>query len=415
MSAQVSLVRNGSTVQNRLLELDNNIIGLFVGTLAALDWINFFGEVTHIRLYFSLGILSVKPLSMLTLFASAIYLTFSAIILISLPRPTSRSHAILPNLIAVLAAFSVYLFALVPAGGLFGISVSTALSLTLLGTSLVIVSMFYLGRAFTVTPQARFLVTAGPYHFVRHPMYVGNILSLLGVALLLDSWQAILLFLICAILQVVRAHCDEIILQDTFPEYADYKTKVGRFIPRVHANGIAVTIVFATILCSFNSQDAVAFTVLAPQKTDGLSLLPFVLVAGVADEWAPRCESWTNSLAQPGVWLNSDQIKKADDAINQGMLKSIDKCKNFIALWTKCKSYESAWDRKNVGDAAFVMAVEGLGGCEAMVGIEKMCMPLENMAYGGTVLTPPQLAVITQCFTLDLKKNPILVAIRPAM
>jgi hypothetical protein len=91
MSIQVSLGTRGETLLNRWLQLDNNIIGLFILALAAFDWIAFYNEINHIGLYFSLGVYKVKFLSTLSLLLSAVYLTVAAIILVSLKRPVSRS------------------------------------------------------------------------------------------------------------------------------------------------------------------------------------------------------------------------------------------------------------------------------------------------------------------------------------
>jgi hypothetical protein len=56
---------------------------------------------------------------------------------------------------------------------------------------------------------------------------------LLGLALLIDSAAAAGLVFICGCLQVGRALYEEKILQANFLEYADYKARVGRFIPRL--------------------------------------------------------------------------------------------------------------------------------------------------------------------------------------
>jgi Phospholipid methyltransferase len=310
----------------------------------------------------------------------------------------------------------VYAFALTPSGSLLGLSVYVAFSLIVLGTLLVLVSMIFLRRAFSVTPQARFLVTSGPYRIVRHPMYVGNILSLLGVAFLVDSWEAVTLFFICAGLQIARAHYDENVLQATFPEYTDYKKRVGGFIPRLGVGAHFTTAVFIFgALCFRAPGDASAMTAFTGMNSLLPSLeSPIVRVANTSDEWGPKCEVWSSAVARPGVWLSATLKATIDGAQNN--FKSADKCKSFFVLWSKCRSYENDWANKNVGDAAFIKEIEELSGCEAIVGLDNVCVALEKLAYGGTVLSPPQLAVITECFVVDLKKNPILLtAIRPAM
>jgi protein-S-isoprenylcysteine O-methyltransferase Ste14 len=45
------------------------------------------------------------------------------------------------------------------------------------------VSLFHLGRSFSLMPEARRLVTDGPYAVVRHPLYLGEAVSTLGLML----------------------------------------------------------------------------------------------------------------------------------------------------------------------------------------------------------------------------------------
>ena len=96
-----------------------------------------------------------------------------------------------------------------------------------------LLSLIYLRRALTVTPQAISLVTTGPYSIVRHPMYSGSIVIMLGLMLLVDSAIAVGLFLVCGVLQIQRALYEEKLLDDSFCEYSKYKSHVGRFIPRL--------------------------------------------------------------------------------------------------------------------------------------------------------------------------------------
>jgi protein-S-isoprenylcysteine O-methyltransferase Ste14 len=60
-----------------------------------------------------------------------------------------------------------------------------------LGLLLALWAMVALDRSFSVAPAKRELVTWGPYVFMRHPMYGGEILSLIGVLVASFSlWNA---------------------------------------------------------------------------------------------------------------------------------------------------------------------------------------------------------------------------------
>lgn len=76
------------------------------------------------------------------------------------------------------------------------------------------------------------IVTTGPYAIVRHPMYGGAILFLLGTPLLLGSSYGLVFAPLLVILLAIRSIFEERALADRFPEYAGYTEKVRyRFAP----------------------------------------------------------------------------------------------------------------------------------------------------------------------------------------
>jgi len=78
------------------------------------------------------------------------------------------------------------------------------------------------------------LVTAGPFRFVRHPLYLGMAGLLLATVLGLSSlFGAALAFLLFAPGTIVRIHAEENLLKETFgAEFEDYRRRVPGFIPR---------------------------------------------------------------------------------------------------------------------------------------------------------------------------------------
>jgi protein-S-isoprenylcysteine O-methyltransferase Ste14 len=78
------------------------------------------------------------------------------------------------------------------------------------------------------------IATSGPYAIVRHPMYAGAILFLLGTPLLLGSWIGLALAPVIIVGIAVRAVLEERTLSAQFPDYADYAARVRyRFVPLV--------------------------------------------------------------------------------------------------------------------------------------------------------------------------------------
>jgi protein-S-isoprenylcysteine O-methyltransferase Ste14 len=76
--------------------------------------------------------------------------------------------------------------------------------------------------------------TTGPYRIVRHPMYVGVILTVLGVPVLLGSLFALVPAVLIAGLFVLRTALEDRTLQAELPGYADYaRTVRWKLLPGV--------------------------------------------------------------------------------------------------------------------------------------------------------------------------------------
>jgi protein-S-isoprenylcysteine O-methyltransferase Ste14 len=90
-----------------------------------------------------------------------------------------------------------------------------------------------LRRSLSVIPEARRLVTGGPYRLVRHPLYLFEILAGLAVLLGAPGWIAMGSYVAFVALQVTRSRLEERLLDSTFPGYDDYARRTRRLIPFV--------------------------------------------------------------------------------------------------------------------------------------------------------------------------------------
>jgi protein-S-isoprenylcysteine O-methyltransferase Ste14 len=78
------------------------------------------------------------------------------------------------------------------------------------------------------------VISTGPYHYVRHPMYAAIVIFMVGTALLLGSWYGIVLGLILGVILARRAVLEERTLRAELPGYGAYMAQVKyRLIPYV--------------------------------------------------------------------------------------------------------------------------------------------------------------------------------------
>jgi protein-S-isoprenylcysteine O-methyltransferase Ste14 len=82
--------------------------------------------------------------------------------------------------------------------------------------------------------RGQYVVTEGPYRFVRHPSYIGSILSWVCAALALGSWLALVSVALVAATVVVRTALEDRTLREELPGYVEYAQRVHyRLLPGV--------------------------------------------------------------------------------------------------------------------------------------------------------------------------------------
>lgn len=95
---------------------------------------------------------------------------------------------------------------------------------------------FYLREAFSPfvePPQSQRLVSSGLYSAIRHPMYLGSLLLLLGLPLIVAAKYAWALSLVAFVGLLFRIQSEEQMLTDHLAGYVDYARTRWRLAPYV--------------------------------------------------------------------------------------------------------------------------------------------------------------------------------------
>jgi len=101
------------------------------------------------------------------------------------------------------------------------------------GLCIVVMGKLSLGRSFGLTPANRGIVCRGLYRVVRHPIYLGYLITHLGFLLANPSGWNIAMLVVADVALTFRAICEEQTLAQD-PEYRLYMDRVRwRLIPAV--------------------------------------------------------------------------------------------------------------------------------------------------------------------------------------
>jgi protein-S-isoprenylcysteine O-methyltransferase Ste14 len=113
-----------------------------------------------------------------------------------------------------------------------GVAVCTA------GLILRIWPVFVLGNRFSglvAIQPGHTLVTTGIYGMIRHPSYLGLLLTVLGWGLAFRSIVGVLIGLLLVPVLIARINAEERLLRDEFgAEYDAYRTRTTRLIPGIY-------------------------------------------------------------------------------------------------------------------------------------------------------------------------------------
>jgi protein-S-isoprenylcysteine O-methyltransferase Ste14 len=112
--------------------------------------------------------------------------------------------------------------------------VAVGLLLTLIGFYFSLWAVWHLRASFGIMAEARSPVTVGPYQYVRHPLYLGESLSMLGLCLAMGTASAFFFWVLWTGMQLARAHIEEGKLARQFDDYRTYRERTRFILPGLY-------------------------------------------------------------------------------------------------------------------------------------------------------------------------------------
>jgi protein-S-isoprenylcysteine O-methyltransferase Ste14 len=108
--------------------------------------------------------------------------------------------------------------------------------LTAVGVGFAIWARAHLGKYWsgnvTIREDHR-LIRSGPYKYIRHPIYTGMLLALIGTALVVGEWRAVVGVVVILLGFINKARKEESFLRAQFgAEFEEHKRATGFFLPR---------------------------------------------------------------------------------------------------------------------------------------------------------------------------------------
>jgi len=194
-----------------------------LANLALASWIA--AEVVRIVLFASTWVPGLVDIMLIAALVVAV------IFVLARPQPTLQDSSAVTLTVALAAVVCPLLYQLLPAGQESSPSSSAVQGMAVL---FMLGATFSLGRNFSVVPQYRWLVHAGPYMLVRHPMYAGYLVFDAAHAFEHASSLALAIWLSELALLDWRARREEALLACADQGYLEYMLQVRwRFFPHL--------------------------------------------------------------------------------------------------------------------------------------------------------------------------------------
>jgi protein-S-isoprenylcysteine O-methyltransferase Ste14 len=110
-------------------------------------------------------------------------------------------------------------------------------ALTWLGVAIAVWARYCIGvywSARVTLKEGHQLIRTGPYAFVRHPIYTGMLLGVIGATLIVGEWRGIVAVILLLAAHSLKALREEALLTKEFgEEYISYRKHTGFLFPRL--------------------------------------------------------------------------------------------------------------------------------------------------------------------------------------
>jgi protein-S-isoprenylcysteine O-methyltransferase Ste14 len=238
MAEAVAIPARRGDLERRVEELRFLIFGRSLPAVlfALLGWrvlLNVLSQVRALPVHAGVGDMLAGPLT------TGVYLLFCVIpvgIYLVRPRPRARDGRMIARtaglvgttMLLVVGAFPNPVLLTPPA-----LVRDIAAPLALAAFALGVYGLLFLRRSLSIIPEARRLVTGGPYRLIRHPLYAAEILAAVALVLARPGLWATLTLVPFIAVQMLRASFEEGLLARIFPEYRGYAARTRRLIPLV--------------------------------------------------------------------------------------------------------------------------------------------------------------------------------------
>jgi protein-S-isoprenylcysteine O-methyltransferase Ste14 len=166
--------------------------------------------------------------------AVILFLSLIVFVIVVRLRPVAKTTGLAPRVFALAGTCMPSFMVLLPRNP-DDLAVNIAsLLLIAIGFGLAVYAFSYLNRSASIMPEARRLVTGGPYRLLRHPVYLFEEIGVVGLALPFASVWALLWLLLHLACQFQRMKAEEQVLRGAFPDYDGYAGRTARLLPGLY-------------------------------------------------------------------------------------------------------------------------------------------------------------------------------------